>query len=83
MNAVTLSDVQFEQPTAGEWVQPVRGGYLMECCDCGLVHRLDFRVLKVHKNRKLATVQGSRYYAQFRVYREGYRGFGQPKQAVE
>lgn len=33
-----------EHPKAGEWVQPVRRGYQLECCDCGLVHRLNFRV---------------------------------------
>jgi hypothetical protein len=26
------------------WIQPVKRGYLMQCCDCGLVHRMDFRV---------------------------------------
>jgi len=29
---------------AGEWVQPIRHGYRMRCCDCGLVHRLQFRI---------------------------------------
>ena len=24
-----------------DWVYPVKG-YLMKCCDCGLVHELDF-----------------------------------------
>lgn len=28
----------------GEWVQPVRRGYKMACCDCGLVHTLNFRI---------------------------------------
>ena len=28
----------------GEWVQPVRRGYLVACCDCGLVHRMNFRI---------------------------------------
>lgn len=32
----------------GEWVQPIRRGYQMECCDCGLVHILDFRI---HRTR--------------------------------
>lgn len=32
-------------PKDGEWVQPVKKGYKMRCCDCGLVHRIDFRVL--------------------------------------
>jgi len=27
-----------------EWVTPVEVGYKMSCCDCGLVHSLDFRV---------------------------------------
>ena len=26
------------------WVQPIRAGYKMACCDCGLVHTMDFRV---------------------------------------
>lgn len=26
------------------WVQPVRRGYKMQCCDCELVHTVDFRV---------------------------------------
>ena len=48
---------KYEQPEEGEWVQPVRNGYLMKCCDCGLVHKMDFRVQKRH--------------IQFRAYREG------------
>jgi hypothetical protein len=35
---------KYDQPEAGEWVQPIRKGYKMACCDCGLVHSLDFRV---------------------------------------
>lgn len=26
------------------WVQPIERGYKMSCCDCGLVHVLDFRI---------------------------------------
>lgn len=26
------------------WIQPVIRGYKMACCDCGLVHSLNFRV---------------------------------------
>jgi len=32
-------------PKAGEWVQPVRTNYRLQCCDCGLVHRMDFRIV--------------------------------------
>jgi hypothetical protein len=36
----------FAKPRAGEWVQPVRRGYKMMCCDCGLVHLMDFRIYR-------------------------------------
>ena len=35
----------YDKPKAGEWVLPVADGYQMECCDCGLVHTIDFRVV--------------------------------------
>lgn len=38
----------YEKPKPGEWVQPIRRGYKLACCDCSLVHRMDFRV---HKSR--------------------------------
>jgi hypothetical protein len=38
--------MKFTKPKAGEWVQPVRRGYKMMCCDCGLVHVLDFRIYR-------------------------------------
>ncbi|HET7156086.1 MAG TPA: hypothetical protein VFI87_12040 [Hyphomicrobiaceae bacterium] len=37
---------RYAQPGAGEWVQPVRRGYKLACCDCGLVHVLDFKLVK-------------------------------------
>lgn len=38
--------MKYDKPIANEWVQPVRRGYRMMCCDCGLVHRLNFRVIR-------------------------------------
>jgi hypothetical protein len=29
-----------------EWVCPTPVGYLMQCCDCGLIHEVEFRVAK-------------------------------------
>jgi len=29
-----------------EWVCPVPIGYLMQCCDCGLIHEVETRVVK-------------------------------------
>jgi hypothetical protein len=34
----------FTKPAEGEWVQPIRRGYKLSCCDCGLVHRMNFRI---------------------------------------
>jgi hypothetical protein len=34
----------YTKPASWEWVQPVLRGYKLACCDCGLVHRMDFRV---------------------------------------
>lgn len=53
---------QYPYVEAGEWIQPVRRGYKMACCDCGLVHTLDFRI---HRGR-----------AQFRAFRDN-RASGQ------
>ena len=34
----------YEQVLDGQWIAPARHGYRQACCDCGLVHRVDFRV---------------------------------------
>ena len=36
------------QMEAGEWVQPITEGYRMACCDCDLVHLVDFRLHEGH-----------------------------------
>lgn len=36
----------YELPEENEWIQPIRRGYKMACCDCGLVHDMDFRIYK-------------------------------------
>ena len=42
-----------------EWVRPIMKKYGMKCCDCGLVHKFDFRVVEIMKRHKdgTATVQ--------------------------
>lgn len=40
---------RYQKYEAGEdgwsdWVRPVERGYKLSCCDCGLVHTMDFRV---------------------------------------
>jgi hypothetical protein len=35
---------EFHDWDDGEWHEPIHDGYLMACCDCGLVHRVDFAI---------------------------------------
>lgn len=35
------------------WIRPVRRGYQMGCCDCGLVHELEFDHVKWGRGRKI------------------------------
>lgn len=36
-----------------EWVKPVMKGYRMMCCDCGLVHVMDFKVIRWGRGHKV------------------------------
>lgn len=33
--------------TWSEWKAPKHNGYRFVCCDCGLVHEMEFRVFKI------------------------------------
>jgi len=35
------------------WIQPRMAGYRMDCCDCGLVHEMVFRVVKWGRGHKV------------------------------
>lgn len=41
-----------------EWIRPRMTNYYMSCCDCGLVHTLNFRVVKVLKVYKNGMKKG-------------------------
>jgi hypothetical protein len=38
--------MRYDQVHDGDWVKPIRKGYRLMCCDCGLVHILDFALTK-------------------------------------
>lgn len=46
-------EVEFPTVEAGQWVKPVRKGYRMMCCDCGLVHVLNFKLVKVGRGHHI------------------------------
>lgn len=37
--------MRYEQLYDGEWFTPRRRNYPMACCHCGLVHRMDIRII--------------------------------------
>lgn len=37
--------MKYTQVKDGEWIQPILRGYRTACCDCGLVHRMQFRIV--------------------------------------
>lgn len=43
---IVMGVLKCKPVASGEWVQPRRRAYLLQCCDCGLIHRMNFRVLK-------------------------------------
>ena len=45
--------VRYTTPREGEWVRPVMRGYRMKCCDCGLVHWFQFRVIRWGRGHKI------------------------------
>lgn len=45
--------MKYEIVEAGKWIKPIKRGYLMACCDCGLVHRVDFEHIKWGRGRKI------------------------------
>lgn len=57
-----------------EWVQPVMSGYKLTCCDCGLVHEMEFEALRKGADNpdgswRATELDRQRYRVQFRVRR--------------
>jgi uncharacterized Zn finger protein len=55
-----------------DWINPVMDNYLLKCCDCGLVHKMQFRVhfTTKWKNKKLATLlKDTNFQVEFRARR--------------
>lgn len=54
---------KLEQIYDGEWVTPRMRGWRMQCCKCGLLHTLQFRVIR----------HGTRNTVMFRAWRHPRR----------
>lgn len=49
-----------------EWIYPVMDGYRMGCCDCGLVHEMQFRVTGEYDRVEFRVRRNNRATAQLR-----------------
>lgn len=36
-----------------KWIRPVRKGYRLACCDCGLIHEIDFALINWPPGKKI------------------------------
>ena len=52
------------------WVYPVMDGYKMSCCDCGLVHDMQFRVTDDYDRVEFRVRRNNRATAQVRRHRK-------------
>ena len=44
--------MRFKIQEEGQWVQPRMKNYYLKCCDCGLTHRVNFRLVKYGNNKR-------------------------------
>lgn len=57
-----------------DWQFPVMKNYRMACCDCGLVHNMEFEIAEVSRTRKDGTftakpLTAKKYRVKFRASR--------------
>ena len=56
-----------------EWVKPKMAGYLMQCCDCNLIHEVEFRVYRIIKRNaggtKIVEIAGDDFEVGLRMKR--------------
>lgn len=41
------------QIVEGEWIEPTKHGFIDQCCDCALVHVIDFEVVDRRTKEKI------------------------------
>lgn len=48
--------IKYDRHIDGERIYPKQRGYRMMCCDCGLVHRIVFKIIKNGKQNIITYV---------------------------
>ena len=52
------------------WQLPVMTGYRMGCCECGLVHEVEFEALRMKSPTEAAPLDTRKFRVRFRMKRE-------------
>ena len=70
----SLRNPKLLQVTGKGWLWPKQRGFSWACCDCGLTHRVDFRVVKVTETLKeqKREVMPKEYQVEIRVLPNNY-----------
>jgi hypothetical protein len=66
-----------------DWIQPVATGYKMACCDCDLVHTIDFRIHRDSTGQDRVQLRASRHVratAAKRLWRRRWAAQAAPNQ---
>lgn len=55
-----MTNPEYYHATSGEWLRVPMKNYKEQCCDCGLVHRHNFKIVKDKRGRNTIMVQSFR-----------------------
>jgi len=72
---VSCNKVRVRKDGWSYWQTPKMKGYLMQCCDCGLIHEVEFGVYRIIKRYKSGAKDvvdaGDEYVVRMRMKRGG------------
>ena len=63
---------KFDVPRSGEWIRPIPRGYRLACCDCELVHRVNFQIVAdiPGNTKRCRIVRDKSLHVEFQVFRD-------------
>ena len=61
--------MRYKIQKAGDWIQPRMKNYYVSCCDCGLAHRINFRLVPYGSPDPFSGGYKSKRKIQFQVFR--------------
>ena len=46
--------MRYKKAKDGEWISPRRKNYYVQCCDCGLAHKIDFKLTPYGNGKRIS-----------------------------